>query len=415
MKKKLALIVVFTIFGLLYFSCSDSYDILSPPQKLNVSGKVIGGMPNIGASNVKVKIEDKVMYTDTYGNFNINEIEVPYDVFVSDTLYGKHGSVYKNLTNTYSWLNHYIYELFYFPYKAYIHVDCPGYRKFFFTDGKHINKITDNSELEIMLPENKPVIGKVCALITSYRDNNIYYDKFGYIDSLTILPNSFTNINFTDSMLSYNPSETVVSGYINTSMNNQSLSSSFWISMSPRRGLYYSVEIKIYGFDNNTFNFNIPSNLPVDYYPILNILCYDTTFQNGGMSLNYILPKSRGTNLNIELPLVEQISSPQAYSYVDTNTIFYITGNNNNSQIYQIYISIYDSLKSFYIYTKENNFTLKDYRKFGFGDFIAKSKIRIHLTTYGIYNNIDDYVNPEFPNIGTYSTSATGKIYYIKP
>ena len=298
-------------------------------------------------------------------------------------------------------------------YSADINITNPNISRSYFTDGKNINAIYPGNLLTIEFSDNQPVTGKVCALIYSYDSNGIIsYNKFGVIDNVTVLPNSNNNLTFTDSMLSYNPPESQLSGIIlNIPPHNNWFTSCLWISVSPRLGWYYSANNWFYCTENGNFNFNIPSNLLVNYFPVFTISYSDSTSNGGNIRMNYILPKSGATNLNINVPSYPQISSPPALSYVDSNTIFSYN-ENYGPHIYHILIS--DSLKSYNIYTTENNINLRNLWKFGFGKFTANSKISFTVESFGNYNTVDDYVNPDFPNLGTYTAVSRVLNYYIR-
>jgi hypothetical protein len=417
MKVKLFAIAVIVIFSSHFFACSDSGDIVSTPKRTNVSGRVIGGYLNEGAAYVKVRIEDKITLTDEKGDFVINDVQIPYDVYITDTLYNK-GSVFKNLTNTDCLIPNIVNLFNWGPLnEANIYITYSGIPenynlcKTFFTDGKNINAIGTSDYCHILFPENHSIKGKVCVIFYTIDSNEVVlsYEKFGYIDNVTISPNSTTNLVFTDSMLSYNPPETLVSGTISSISPSNYRYINYFINMSPRKGFYYYPFY--FGFchiTGNVFNILIPSNLPVEYYPILK--CYSS--DSGGQAMmNYELPKSGATGLNVSFPTTPVIFSPPALSYVDTNTIFSYS-DNFGPQIYQIIIK--DSLKSFFIYTNEKNINMQNLWQFGFGKFGANSKIKFSVNTLGRYNTVDDYANPNFKNVTEYSSMSVSREYIYK-
>jgi hypothetical protein len=414
MKGKLALAVLLASLYLFFNGCSDNNDsILNTTKRGNVKGKIIGGLFNLGAPHIKIQIEDKIAYTNDFGIFIINDIKVPYDIYISsDTLGGKYGCVYKNVNQTECWFSYSYSSLS--NITAGITITNPEISRSFFTDGKNVSSIFPGNNLSIILPDYNPVTGKVCAIKYDYDSLNVIsYSKFGFIDNVTVFPNNNINLTFTDSMFNYNPPEALVSGrFLNMPTNTNWSSAFFWISVSPRLNTYYTPNNEICHVDINNFSFFIPSNLIMNYYPVIHISFNDSLDYGKSVSFNYLLPKSGATNLNINLPSYTQITSPPANTFIDSNTVFTYY-ENYSSQIYCV--TIRDSTKTICIYTNEQTINLQNLWKFGFGKLIPNSKISFSVETLGNYNSIDNYVNPDFPNLGTYKAGSPTLNYFVKP
>lgn len=420
MKDKMFVITTIVIIFSFLAGCSDSDNIVSISKRINVSGKVIGHFFNLGLRNVKIRIEDKYTVTDNYGKFFISDVQVPYSVYVTDTVTNS-SSVFEGLSASDCWLPHFRYEGLNLPESG-IYITFSGVTgnsnawKAFFTDGKNVNGMGEPLNFSVYLPDNQPVTGKVCVLLYT-KDNNgavISYDKFGYKDNITILPNDNINLVFTDSMLSYNPPEALITGtIIGLPPHSSTEFSQFWISMSPRKSDNYYTLSNIFSIHGNTFSFYIPSNLPVDYFPVLQVNVSDSSSIGEFVCrLNYLLPNTGGTGLNIGVPTTPLIISPPPLSLVDTNTVFSYQ-DNFGSEIYHVIFS--DSVKTFHIYTNKQSTGLWLLGKSGIGQFAPNSKIFLSVNTIGKFNNVDEYVNPEFKNIGLYTSNKIIQSYIMKP
>jgi len=417
----LQLFLVVAIFCLQYFGCSDSSNISSTSQKINVYGKVIGGVFNYGYPNVKVRIENKEVYTDIYGNFIVNDVQVPYDVYICDSV-TKKGSAFKNLTTSRCWLPHLFNFSGNIP-EATINVTLGdnlknSYEsKVFFTDGRNINGI-GNGHCIVKISDNSSVIGKVCVLLYTKdnSDNIISYDKFGFMDNVTVSPNDNLNLSFPDSIMTYNPAEVAVTGTISGIPTNSSIYYEFYmISMSPRKANYFSTDCSMYNnlLNSNSFSFLIPSGLPVSYYPIYHIMYADTNYSSAltGAEI-YLLPKTGSTNLNIAIHPPAQIISPAELTRIDTNTVFTYSASGSN-KIYHIIIN--DSINEFHIYTVSENITTQNLWKFGLGNLSPNYTIKVSIGTGGSFSSLDDYVNPDYENVVGYGTIPVSKKYIVNP
>jgi hypothetical protein len=424
MKGKMFVITSIVIIGSLFTGCSESTNFVSAPKITNVSGKVIGNVFNLGLPYVKVRVEDKNGYqntiTDIYGNFYANNVQVPYVVYITDTV-TKSGSLFLNLSNSECWLPHYRFDGSTAP-SSVISVDLSGVTgnsndgKAFFTDGKNVNGTGGPGDLQVYLPDNQPVTGKVSVLLYT-KDNNgavTSYDKFGYMDNVTISPNGNTNLVFTDSILNYVPSKSLITGTITGLPPNMSTGySHFFISMSPRKSYNYLDPSHIFFLHGISFNFYIPSNLPEDYYPLLKILVSDSSSAGAYTSyVNYLLPKTGATGLNIKIPTIPQNIVPSELSLVDSNTLFSFP-DYFGTQIYHVVFT--DSIKTFHIYTNSPSTSLWFLSRMGLGSFAPNSRITMTVNTIGGFRYEDEYVNPNFKNIEQYTSQPAVRHYIMKP
>jgi hypothetical protein len=422
MKAKLFAIAVIVILASHFFACSDSGDILTTGQKTNVTGRVIGHYFNAGAQFVTVRIEDKTVLTDSYGKFVINDVNVPYDVYITDSV-NHTGSVYKNLTSSECWFQHNIENYIYTLSQASINVTLTNGQgtssgwKSFFTDGKNVNSIGYNGGFQVTLADNNSVTGKVCVLLYTININGsvLSYDKFGYVDNVTIYPGASINLSFADSMLTFNPPESRVTGVISgLPPHSNSELSHYIISMSPRKANYYLTNSSFFLIKGNSFDFYVPSNIPINYFPMLNVYVSDSNslglFSCG---VSYILPKNGATGLNVQIPQSPQLLSPPGLSYVDSNTVFTYSYSGTD-RIFKITLSDSAS-KKINIYTTAENINMQNLWKLGLGKFNPNSTINYSVQVLGSYKSIDDYINPNYENIYNYSPVVIGNTFFMKP
>jgi hypothetical protein len=197
-----------------------------------------------------------------------------------------------------------------------------------------------------------------------------------------------------DDMISI-PANTNVSGTIASNIN--SADQRFYLEFSLKRR-YEDVDEKWDSdehFTGNTFDFNIPTGLPVNFYPVVEI---DMTGTGGNgfhfPQRNFVLPSAGGVfQLKVEdRPVL--ISPPDKATGIDTNTVFSFSSGLNNG-IYRIEI---DNGYTYDLYTTQTSFDLKFLNKCG----IDLSNKYLSWTVYCRgYNSggLDYYLNPDSPDI----------------
>ena len=420
MKKKIVLLAVVALLTICYFGCNENENpIVTTPKRTNVTGKVIGYFFNQGLPDAKVRIEDKFVITDSYGNFVINDVQIPYTVYITDSVTNS-GSVYTGLSTSECWLPHFRDGIYNMP-EGQINISLSGVSgnsnnsKVFFTDGNNVNGIGSGLHCNIYFADNQSAKGKVSVLLYTSDAGGaaLSYDKFGYIDNVTITPGGNTNLVFTDSMLSYNPPETRVSGTITGFPSNGYINAEFmFLSMSARKGSYFGNDCSFGFISGNTFDLLIPSGLPVNFYPIYFLEVFDRN-NNGQFGRVYnLLPKAGGTNINIEIPTIPGMYVPPENSLIDTNSIFSYY-DYFGPEINHIIFS--DSSKTIHLYTTSQTVSLWPLAYLGLGRFAPNSNIIFSVNTIGKFNNVDEYVNPYFSNVDQYSSIPVVQHYTMKP
>jgi hypothetical protein len=281
--------------------------------------------------------------------------------------------------------------------------------KYFFTDGKNVNGIGNDPSCQVYLPDNTPVTGKVCYLLFT---TGISYDKFGYIDNVTLTPNSNINLTFNDSICSYHPNSVSVSGTINTASSEIQNSYAFsTVFVSPRQTNYYSTDIQFENITGNTFNILLPANLSTNYYPMIFIM-FQNTNSNQYTQAFYSLPKAGGTGIILTAPSTPVILSPAENSVIDSNTVFRYSGT-GTQEFFLLTFS--DSTKTVKYITISNSVNLSSMYKLGLGRFNPNSNVKLIVTAIGQYNNLDEFVNPNINNLVQRSSFPVSRAYYVKP
>ncbi|MBI5401844.1 MAG: hypothetical protein HY959_00445 [Ignavibacteriae bacterium] len=414
MKGRIALAaVLFAVFAFIN-GCDSSYNNPIETQKsINVSGRVIGYLFNQGLPYAKIRIEDKIITADQFGKFYIPEVKTPYTVYITDSASSR-GCIYEGLSEPECHLK-FVNGTSPNELRATVNVSYSGNigtsnaRKIFFTDGKNVSGIGNDPFCEVFLPDNTPVTGKVCYLLYT---TGISFDKFGYIDNVTLAPNVNVNLSFNDSICSFHPYSVSVSGSINTFSNNIQNNYAFsTIFVSPRQTNFYSTNIQFENFSGNTFNILLPANLSVNYYPLMYII-FQNTSNNHYTQAFYSLPKAGGTGIVLNAPSTPIILSPAENSVLDSNTNISFSGTGTQEFFY---LTISDSLKSIKYITSANSVNLSSISKLGLGRFNPNSRIYFEVLAISQFNSLNDFVNPNINNLAIRNSFPVSRQYYFNP
>jgi len=416
MKCRIALSVM--LFALLAFinGCDSSYDNPIETQKvINVSGRVKGGALNTGLPYAKIRIEDKETYTDEFGHFNISGVKTPYTVYITDTV-ANSGCIYDGLSEPECILKFFSRQGIYNTLSSQINYTYSGSatsnaKKIFFTDGKNISGVgaINFPTCSVYLPNNNPVTGRAYLLLYT---QGLSYDRFGFIDNVTLSPNSSINLVFNDSICGFFPSSARVTGTINIAnpqlLNNFTLCT---IYFSPRMFSTFALDLILEPISGNSFDILIPSNLGVEFYPMMWVNYYD--YSTGASNqCYYYLPKAGGTGLVLNVPTTPQIVSPGEYSIINENTLF--TFSDASSQdIFELTFT--DSVKTVMYYTGANTVSLSNMSKLGLGSFTPASDIKFTVTAIGQFNSLNDFANPNINNLNQRISFPVSRKYFFNP
>jgi len=407
--------LLFVLFAFLTGCDSDYNNPLETQKVINVSGRVKGGIFNEGLPYAKIRIEDKVTYTDEFGYFNISQVKTPYTVYITDSV-ANSGCIYDGLTESECILRFFSRDYLYSKSAQIIYTytgsATSNTKKLFFTDGKNISGvggINSSSSCNVFLPDNNPVKGRAYLLLYTLGTS---YDRFGFIDNVTLSPNSNINLVFNDSICNIIPGSVRVSGTINIS--NPQLSNSFALSaiyFSPRMFSSFAQDLMIESIVGNTFNVLIPSNIGVDYFPMIWIM-----FFNGATGASskcfYSLPKAGGTGLVLNVPPTPEIVYPNELSSIDDNTLF-VSIYPGEHIIYEMKFT--DSVKTVMYYMRSNEVRLAKMSKLGLGSFASNAVVTLTVTALGQFDFLDDFVNTSRNNLLQSTSFPVSKRYYYNP
>jgi hypothetical protein len=411
----LLLVVLFLQSG-----CDSNYENLLETQKvINVSGRVKGGNINWGLPGAKIRIEDKMTYTDENGYFNLAQVNTPYTVYITDSLFNS-GCIYDVLTESDCRLSFSLRRSI-TEYSGTIHYNYTGSaasnaKKLFFTDGKNVSGVgeTSPSYCDVYLPDNTPVTGRAYLLLYTKnpQGNIVSYDKFGYIDNVVTSRNSTTNLTFTDSICNITPGSVRVSGTINIPdpqvHKGVALSA---IYFSQRMFSAITTNLQLDPIYENTFDILIPANLGVEIYPMIWVEYHNqTTFAD--CKSFYSLPKTGGTGLTLNIPQTPEIINPSELSNINENTI--ISCSYPGEHIIYKY-SFTDSVKTVIYYTRSNQVSLANMSKLGLGSFSNSSTVTFTVTALGQFDYLDDYVNTNRNNLQQSTSFPVSRKYIFNP
>ncbi len=395
------LLCVCLLISAFLMSCYDSPDSVLISHTFVVSGKVIGGPHNAGAPNVFVMIGDKTVMTDADGYFSIGGVSSPYDIYVSDTL-NKTASLFEGLDYTQRvFLPNYVKNPVTNVPTASVEVKLKYQHpinkfKIYFTDDISVYGIggntTDTSGLcTVYLPDNKPVTGKIAVLkyTTDNNGNVTAFNRFGYINGITISPNSTVTVAFPDTIFRTNPGTLNSSGTITNIPSGCSMSASMFVILGGRELDFDYQSAAIQTNIPASFTLQVPYNISLPFTKILNVIAYDSA--NPGAAKGFVNSYlDGGTGFSFPFPDNSYIVSPPNNSAINENTVF-----SQSSQPYgPISMFVFtDSVRTFNVYTKSMSTSMKNFHKFGFGLFPYNSTIKFTAKIIGRYYSVGSYLD----------------------
>jgi hypothetical protein len=380
----LAFLITFVVF---FSSCSET--IVNPPQNnpITVEGRLLNIWinPIVG---MKLKINDDIVFTDHDGKFSFQNVPIPYDLAIFDSL-NKVNHLYKNITtaNPRIVINSHPVPA---PYNsANINVSLPSSNtyngKLLFTNFDDINNYSpDLNTILVRTSYHQEIEGAVIVLLYEMSNGKISdYKHFG-MKNITVSPGNTYDINFTENDLSFNPDETTISGNINQNDFWQTL---YFISFSTKRSPEFLFYLN-FEMSNENFSFVVPRNLPIDFYPVI-----------GGLnSAGSLLSKNMSnfpSNVTISEPDFPLLIQPENNaSDINSGTKFTFTEGSNDG-IYSIYFNFVSSGGYMYhIITPINEFNFGDMMKLNF-DFTQQQNLKWRVDKIGEYSSIDEYLTAE--------------------
>ena len=384
-------------------SCNKE-SVIIPEAQQTINGKIYNQLHE-AMPNITVKIDEQSTVTSSDGNFILNNINIPYDLILFDSLKNS-GYYFKGLILPNPEIN--VISTSFYPRKCKLNVSIPSIinvssGKLIFTDTNEINEYkeinSNNTIFTLNLPDGKPITGKLIALLYT-RDASghiVSYDRFGLKDNITISEGISLNINFLTSDLNLKPGKIYVDGttsYVSSPTNRY-----FYINFGKKTYQDFSGDMVFDKFDNPYYYFYIPKNIPLKYSTLFYMSGTEMiSTQAGLVSRQFIVPEGASRYfLKVEDPPL--LSNPDDHATgVDENTFFNI----NSTQYVGAYnIMLCDSTTRFvyYYFTSQKSFDLKWLKKIHNID-LSKRNLMWQVESLTLPNyNLDDYLNPNFNNL----------------
>jgi hypothetical protein len=327
MKVRSIFIPVFlSLFAILFYSCEDSS--VSNNSNATVSGTVRGNL-NYPLSNVTISTQGKSTLTAVNGKFSIQNVSLPCDLYVIDTLL-KYQILYKNVNSSADLtigLPVYLNDgLVSYSLVANLPPATPPHvgKVFFMDDESNIMGVQDiesSNNSYFSAPQGVPMKGKV-FVITYTRNSGMHITDFKYFASksdVTLVPGTNTGITFSQSDL-LPVTEDTLSCIETPPLGNQGVLLTYNLNFYNKKMSSYSNLLALETFQNTgTISMLIPNNLPIDFTPLLFSV---SNVDNGAAIQSYALPKT-GTNVPVNLTSIPAVLSPTNYAQnVDINTAF---------------------------------------------------------------------------------------------
>lgn len=404
----LSVILIFS-FSLIYLSC----DIITETGS-TVTGKVYS-YEHIPVSNVRVTCGNQSVKTSEDGSFTINDLTYPYDLIVSDSLYG-YATIFKGLStgnvslplkNTGFISGQFINIHVKIPFRIF-QPNTEG--KIYFTDGNYMSSYSEISKYDtgaaLELYTSEPVEGKL-ILLTYKKDNSgkiVSYENFGESKSLEFHPGVMNNYRFDSTDISLNPGEQTVTGSFQYPPGSYTSYANFYLNFSAKNSFSYA---RICEIGSNIFNFIIPTGLPSEYTAHIKNDSYGGT--SGYSSEDFIVYPDIPNRPEVkQAPAI--ISPGNNITIVNNNTEFSFT-EGTGSGIY--IVSLYNRNKNvmYRIVTSNTSFTLAQLEGMGFGR-INNNAFYWDVVKTGPVSSINDYVT-DFFNKGTNFSSGTATMEFL--
>ena len=414
-------VINYTIFILFIclIGCNNDSG-LTPETKQSVNGKVYNHLRE-AIPNINVKIGEQSILTSSDGSFLLNNISVPYDLILLDSLH-KYGYYFENLTLPNPELN--ILNTTFNSHKCFLNVSIPqsvpvSSGKLIFTDTMGINEYMDitshNSTFNINLMDNKPVTGKLIVLLYSVDQNGhiISYDNFGYKDNITVSDGGNYNINFLSGELTLKPGISNING--TTSFVYHNAGRYFYLNFGKKTYHTFSGDMEFEGFFDARFDFNVPTNLPLKYTTIFYMSGIIDTFGfSGTYSRDFVIPNGgSGYVITIEDPPVLNYPIDRAIG-IDENTNFNFYSNLYNAS-FGIMVSDSVTHYVYYYYTSQLSFNLKWLKKIHNIDLSDKSFLwQVESVTLP-FTNLDVYLNPDIYSLNKFEGYSAVFHFKTKP
>lgn len=407
MKKILLLIAVSGIF--LTSGCSENpeYSALFHTVQGTVIDKYGTPIPGINAY-----IGNYRLTSNANGQFQFNAIQDPYDLQLAYTnAAGKRvGIHYTSLFNekVILQLEDYVASS---PFSANISLTLPDVPPnsrylFFISDFRNFtysNSTTGSvSSLIINWLDSVNINARVMVLVQNLVTQQ--YDSYAS-KPFVLTNNENINVTFTSGDFDFDPSDTPISGNINTASGFTASGSALSFRFNEGPGLYGSMPAQI-GSSTSNYSFFIPGNLPVNAKYIVSASATNSSVSSIYNAITYT-PEFPNADLPLYAPS-QQLEPANNTTGINYDKYFTYTDGGGDG-IYKIYLI--GTSKQFIIYTRATSFRIPN---FPYDDLLKI--INDESFTWQVYklidiNNVDEWLRMREINQADFDGITRSEIY----
>ena len=399
-----------------YSGCGETLTMqptIIPLLKGKIRGVIYQSEPGLA-----VQVNNKSVISDINGEFSFTKVLSPYDLMIIDTIpgsfsSGKRFTIYKNCTLDSTEL-YYDYNSMQSQLQSSItlNVDTSVHilsnnGKIIFTDGNSLTKVNEvmvqGGSISVPVPDSRAVTGTL-AIIYFNSDSSgkiLNYEKIGIKNNITLNSGGNINISLNNSDFQNLTTETISGTIQNFPSNTIQFFQSFYVSLSSRYCRDYSGTKPFANYTGNMYEIKIPKINSISLVPVFDLIYYDSSYRLIDRK-SVVLPTSSSSGFNITLPNEAQlISPPDNSTNIDSNTVFSWSYPENNV-VYVVSFNAVDNSLFYVIHTTNKSITIKDLKNLGLNPPLNKA-FTWSVTVRGIYNSINDLINPAYPNLNFYS------------
>jgi len=384
-------IIVFQFSG-----CNESNPI--QPEQGNVIPSVSGNIANFWGevrAGVKVSTDSATTYTDAQGNFTFTNVTIPYNVYIMDSITKSSYSLTNLTGSTFKYFQRLTpYSSFTNQCKLKVTVSGnslqPGVKaKFIFTDDEYLNAYGNTGVDEYIRLRNYSNVTGTLHLIGYKFDQNGYvtsYENYGKKPA-TLMTGGDVTINFDSTEISFNPTESSISGvYTNTSQNADVGLMTFNFSEYDTPNYATAISFSPIA-NNNSFDYVVPGNLPGNF----KIRLYNQI--GGNYSKKWTTLQAGSSGAILEMPFPPLIVEPVNGATVNATTTFKF--NEVSGSGFYI-IRVFSLEYEYTLISNSTEFTLNDFSKLGI-NMNSGSSYSWQVLKIGEIDGVNSYVQNPMP------------------
>lgn len=384
----LSLLIMSTIFT----SCDEG---IVPGSTITVNGQLTHSFSYL--EDYLVEIDGKIATTDGHGKFTIQDVEVPYDIFVM-LKGGRTATVFKDVSTTEPFLNLSVgnvngYHGNFEQIVTTIPFLTSGQRaissfipqndvQVYCSSGWGVNKVITNIHWEGAASIN----GKQVILYFTYENDKIVsYDRF-YEKNVTLSSQIHYDTIFTGDPF-IDPVESHVSGTIVNPLNNSASSSKATLGFQNNMG-FIQMESML---NSSKFNYIVPETLPIDFIFKVNVNASNYSGYPISQINKILLPGTSNNVINLHSP--SYFISPLENDSISLYNSQIMWNQSDGNGIYMIDISAASGGSSVRIFTISLEEIIPNLSSFGFTYEGSGTIYRIAIWKYYNFLSMDDFLS----------------------